>query len=298
MKKAIKILVLIVISLLPIPFSLTIPYVRSSRLQLDTNKGLESNWQSIPNIYVISLEQGQTYTISVQAYLPDTNAEILLKIGDTPYSISGYQFDSLSSPNVLLHFTASRTGEYYIQVSCSRSFNIRIDLGRLYTQLRGMTEFFDISYLLVVILPTFIILLGGIIGFLYKLKTKSPTEKLPQVDFEKIEIYQQNSSENIISIEEVAETNEINQLSSSKDVVSIEEVEKILVEEKLEEQRQIEEDVGVEAQKFMCIVHKGAIEGANLYLCPYCHTLYCVRCATVLKEKNEKCWVCKSEITI
>ncbi len=59
-----------------------------------------------------------------------------------------------------------------------------------------------------------------------------------------------------------------------------------------------EAEMGIEEQKFTCIVHKGPIEAANIYLCPQCKTFYCTKCAAILKEKGEKCWSCEKEIEI
>jgi len=63
------------------------------------------------------------------------------------------------------------------------------------------------------------------------------------------------------------------------------------------EVRKTEKEVDVEKQKFICVVHKGPIEGDN-YLCPNCQTFYCVKCAKALKEKGEKCWSCAGEIKV
>ena len=83
----------------------------------------------------------------------------------------------------------------------------------------------------------------------------------------------------------------------SKNIISAREVERRLTPEELEEKRKTESEVGVVRKEFMCVVHKGEIDGP-IYLCPYCHTLYCQKCATVLKEKGENCWSCESEINI
>jgi len=83
----------------------------------------------------------------------------------------------------------------------------------------------------------------------------------------------------------------------SNNLISIEEVERRLTPEELEEKRKTESEVGVNKKEFVCVVHKGAIDGP-IYLCPNCHTLYCQKCATALKEKDEKCWSCESEINI
>ena len=49
-----------------------------------------------------------------------------------------------------------------------------------------------------------------------------------------------------------------------------------------------EAEVDVEKPTIICVVHKGPIDGA-IYLCPHCQTYYCMKCASVLKEKGEKC---------
>jgi len=83
----------------------------------------------------------------------------------------------------------------------------------------------------------------------------------------------------------------------SKNILSANEVEKRLTPEELEEQRKTEAEMGIEKKEFICIVHKGTIDGP-IYLCPYCHTLYCQKCASALKEKSEKCWSCDTEINL
>ena len=65
-----------------------------------------------------------------------------------------------------------------------------------------------------------------------------------------------------------------------------------------EELAETEQEVGIEKKQFICVVHKGPIEGANIYLCPKCKTFYCQNCAKVLKVKGEKCWSCESDIKI
>ena len=71
-----------------------------------------------------------------------------------------------------------------------------------------------------------------------------------------------------------------------------------LTARELEELKETEEEVGVEKKQYICVVHKGPIDADNVYLCPDCHTLYCTKCARVLKEKEEKCWSCGNEMKI
>ncbi|MFX1301998.1 MAG: FG-GAP repeat domain-containing protein [Promethearchaeota archaeon] len=73
--------------------------------------------------------------------------------------------------------------------------------------------------------------------------------------------------------------------------------EHILSPEELEELEKIEGEVAVETEKYVCIVHRGEIDGF-IYLCPHCNTRYCMKCAIILKEKGDKCWVCDNEIKL
>ena len=64
-----------------------------------------------------------------------------------------------------------------------------------------------------------------------------------------------------------------------------------------EELAKTEEEVAVDEQKMICVVHKGPIDGA-IYACPKCKTFYCMKCAQTLKEKGEHCWSCEKEFNI
>ena len=70
-----------------------------------------------------------------------------------------------------------------------------------------------------------------------------------------------------------------------------------LTEIEKKEIEQTESELGIEKSEFICIVHKGTIDGA-VYICPNCKTFYCVRCANALKDKGEKCWSCESDINV
>ena len=48
----------------------------------------------------------------------------------------------------------------------------------------------------------------------------------------------------------------------------------------------------VEKEDFHCIVHKGSIVGANLYVCPTCKAIYCLNCVKSLYQDGINCWVC------
>jgi len=77
-----------------------------------------------------------------------------------------------------------------------------------------------------------------------------------------------------------------------------EETKKELTEEQKRELEKTEEEIAVEKKRAKCIVHKGPIVGANVYICPHCETYYCLECAKMLKGKGEKCWSCENEIEI
>jgi parallel beta-helix repeat protein len=81
--------------------------------------------------------------------------------------------------------------------------------------------------------------------------------------------------------------------SSREEMIS----ESILSSQELEELRKTEAEVSVKKEHHVCVVHKGKIVGA-IYLCPECETYYCMKCAIVLKEKGENCWVCNNEIEL
>ncbi|MFX1453799.1 MAG: 2TM domain-containing protein [Promethearchaeota archaeon] len=71
-----------------------------------------------------------------------------------------------------------------------------------------------------------------------------------------------------------------------------------LSEEALKELKKTESEINIEEREITCIVHKGKIKANNIYLCPICNTFYCIKCARVLKNNNETCWSCHSEITL
>ena len=64
-----------------------------------------------------------------------------------------------------------------------------------------------------------------------------------------------------------------------------------------EEISQTESEMDIEEDEYICVVHKGIIDGA-VYICPKCKTFYCTKCVEALKENHEKCWTCDSEFII
>ncbi len=77
-------------------------------------------------------------------------------------------------------------------------------------------------------------------------------------------------------------------------VISIESPEDIEKEEEIEKTK---EELTIQEKTILCQVHKGPIEGIN-YICPKCKATYCLKCATLLAEKKESCWVCEQSINI
>ncbi len=59
-----------------------------------------------------------------------------------------------------------------------------------------------------------------------------------------------------------------------------------------DEEKDIESEVAVIKAQYTCPVHKGIIEGGELYLCRHCKTFYCKTCVEALKKKDESCWSC------
>ena len=81
----------------------------------------------------------------------------------------------------------------------------------------------------------------------------------------------------------------------AKKAIEFEEEKQVMTQAELQELQKTEGEVAVEKKEYICVVHKGPIEG-DIYLCPKCHTLYCVKCANTLKDRGEKCWSCETEI--
>lgn len=71
----------------------------------------------------------------------------------------------------------------------------------------------------------------------------------------------------------------------------------VLSEQEKKELKQTESEVNIQKEQFTCIVHRGAIVG-TVYICPHCQTIYCQKCARVLKENGEKCWSCENDIEL
>ncbi len=64
-----------------------------------------------------------------------------------------------------------------------------------------------------------------------------------------------------------------------------------VIERKIDEKTEAELNVQVKVEK--CIVCETDLKGTS-YVCPFCKTKYCIRCAIMLSERHENCWACKN----
>lgn len=159
-----NIIILIIISLIPLIFSTTLPYVLAKRLSLNNLSSIEHIYSFESKLYVISLQKGNLYTINALSS-GSWDMDITIKISDTPYILAGQTVDEISNNGDIMNFVASRTGDHYIQInskSGSGFFDIRIDNGITNPATGPLRKFSSSLYLLVLILPSVIILLVGI----------------------------------------------------------------------------------------------------------------------------------------
>lgn len=171
-----NIIILIIISLIPLIFSTTLPYVLAKRLSLNILSSTEHIYGFEPKLYVISLQKGNLYTINALSS-GSWDMDITIKISDTPYILAGQTVDEISNNGDIMNFVASRTGDHYIQInskSGSGYFYIRIDNGITNPATGPLRKFSSSLYLLVLILPSVIILLVGIgISLISRKRSKS-----------------------------------------------------------------------------------------------------------------------------
>ncbi len=158
-------LILMVGSLVPLLFTATIPYALPTNLYLDARKSTEHSWNFEIKLYKISLREGSQYTIDVDS---DSfwGMDISLRIAENPYMINGFSVDSGGYTGATMHFTALQSGVYYIQVkvnSGSGFYDIIVESGTTGSATGTTVDFFDVSYLLVLILPSLFILAVGLI---------------------------------------------------------------------------------------------------------------------------------------
>lgn len=165
---------IVILSLIPLIFSTTLPFASTRRLYLDTLLNGEHTGSMDRKLYVISLQEGNQYTIDVDVSA-SWGMDIVIKISNTPYVLSGDIVDSETYTGDIMNFLASRTGDYFILIrakSGSGYFDIRVDTGITNPPTAPITKFFGGMYLLVLILPSVIIFLVGMFILLIIRKKK------------------------------------------------------------------------------------------------------------------------------
>ena len=180
MKKYKSRLILVFCSLVPLLFTSTIPFASHTRLDLNSIKSMEHGWTDEQILYAITLESGFEYTIVVNS--GSWSMDVSIKIGETPYMINGFSVDSSSTHEERMHFTASISGEHFIQIkvnSGSGFFYILVESGSTGSATGSNEIFFDVSYLLVLLLPSVFILAMGLLIFK---KIAARPEKKPLIN--------------------------------------------------------------------------------------------------------------------
>jgi len=200
MKKYKTILILVICSLIPLLFTATIPYVLPTKLHLNSLKSNDHSWTGEIKLYVITLEAGSQYTIDVDTD-PFWGMDVSLRIGETPYMINGFSVDSGSSSGETMHFTALKTGDYYIQMRTNSGggfFDISVESGTVGSATGSNVGFFDVSYLLVLILPSVFIFA---VWFIILKKRASIPERKPIISVYKR--WDKPEKEDLVEKEEV-----------------------------------------------------------------------------------------------
>jgi len=183
MKKYKSRLILVFCSLIPLLFTSTIPFAAHTRLYVNSLRSNEHGWTGEQKLYVITLESGSEFTIIINSGPWDM--DISLRIGETPYMINGLTVDSSSTYGEIMHFTPSKSGEYFIQMrvkSGSGFFYIHVESGTTNPATGENVAFFDVSYLLVLLLPTVFILA---VGLLIMRKVAKRPERKPRINIYK-----------------------------------------------------------------------------------------------------------------
>lgn len=186
---------IVILSLIPLIFSTTVPFATARRLYLNTLLNSEHTRRMDPKLYVVSLQEGNQYTIDVDVS-SSWGLDIAIKISDRPYALSGYIVDSDSYTGDIMNFMASRTGDYYILISAkvgSGFFDIRVDTGITNPATGPLTEFIGGMYLLILLLPSAIIFLVGM--FILLLIRKKQQDSLIKKDLYTKTFYQEKKAE-------------------------------------------------------------------------------------------------------
>ncbi|MBN1215634.1 MAG: hypothetical protein JXA99_09385 [Candidatus Lokiarchaeota archaeon] len=166
MKKRYSLILIIIGSLSPLLFSTWIPYILPERVQLDEIQTYQDSSGLIPKQYIVHMTQGNAYTISADPSGYYYSFDVGIKIGDSPYMITGYTVDEAGEDDIeIMNFIATRTGDYYIQIFTTGFgfFDFIVESGLSASATGPNVEFFDSIYLLVLILPSVIIFVIAVI---------------------------------------------------------------------------------------------------------------------------------------
>jgi hypothetical protein len=132
--------------------------------------------------------------------------DISIRIGETPYMINGVSVDSGSTQGETMHFTPSKSGDHYIKMkvnSGSGFFYFVVESGTTDPATGPNETFFDVSYLLVFILPSVFILAVGALILRRRAKRPERPEGKPFVNIYRKEYWKKkkpsvNTEETII----------------------------------------------------------------------------------------------------
>ena len=142
------------------------------------------------------MEAGSEYTITM--FSGAWNMDVSIRVGETPYMINGVSLDSGSTQGEIMHFTASKSGDYYIQMrvkSGSGFFYFVVQSGITDPATGSNEAFLDVSYLLVLLLPTiFILAVGLTVGILIKKRRAARPERKSFTNIYKREYWKKKAS--------------------------------------------------------------------------------------------------------
>lgn len=179
MKKYKSRLIFVFCSLMPLLFTSTIPFAVYTRLDVDSSLSNQHSRTGEQKLYVITLEPESEYTIIM--FSGPWSMDVSIRIGETPYMINGASVDSGSTQGETMHFTSSKSGDYYIQIkvnSGSGFFYFVVQSGITDPATGSNETFLDVSYLLVLLLPTIFILVAGLaVGILIKKRRAARPER-------------------------------------------------------------------------------------------------------------------------
>jgi len=150
---------------------------------------MEHGWSGEQKLYMVTLVADSDYTIVVNS--GGWSMDVSIKIGETPYMINGISVDSGSTHEERMHFTTVLSGDHFIQIkvnSGSGFFYILVESGSTGSATGSNAFFFDVSYLLVLLLPSVFILAVGLLIFkkIASMPEKKPTTNIYKKGYKKV----------------------------------------------------------------------------------------------------------------